>query len=92
MSYPLTFRKNSNFKGGIPIQIAIKSLSIKHFRTLFPYKWGIPLQDFPATYRKYCNFKTIFYQVVMGYPIKLLYFRQVAGKQGGFPVQLQLTL
>ena len=27
-------------------------------------KWGhIPLQVFPATYRQYCNLKTIFYQV-----------------------------
>ena len=34
----------------------IKSMFIK----------GIPLQDFQVTCRKYCNFKTIFYQVVMG--------------------------
>ena len=32
-------------------------------------KEGIPLQVFPASCRKYCNFKTIFYQVVMGYPL-----------------------
>ena len=29
----------------------------------------IPLQDCLATCQKYCNFKTIFYQVLMGYPL-----------------------
>ena len=32
-------------------------------------KGGIPLQVFQPTCRKYCNFKTIFYQVVMRYPL-----------------------
>ena len=34
--FPETFRKYSNFKEGIPLQICRKSLSSKHFRTLFP--------------------------------------------------------
>ena len=35
-------------------------------------KGGIPLQVFPATFRKYSNFKTIFYQVVMGITMEIL--------------------
>ena len=31
-----TCRKYSNFKGGIPLQLAGKSFSSKHFQTLFP--------------------------------------------------------
>ena len=34
--FPATWRKYSNFRGGIPLQLATKSLSSKNFRTLFP--------------------------------------------------------
>ena len=35
--FPANFRKFSNFKWGIPLQFASKSLSSKDFRTLFQY-------------------------------------------------------
>ena len=45
--FPATYRKYSNFIGGIPLKLAIKSLSSKTFLTLFPQilVMGYPLKS-----------------------------------------------
>ena len=41
-------------------------------------KGGIPLQVFPATCLKYCNFKTIFYKVNYNFSVNHLTFWKLA--------------
>ena len=58
----------------------------------YVFKEGVPLQDFLATCRNYCNFKTIFYQVVMGYPYKVIILQASCRKVRGFPTKIVVNL
>ena len=59
-------------------------------------KGGIPLQVFPASWRKYFNFKTIFYQVNYNFSGKPPCFPATCLKYnnfiGGIPLQLDIKM
>ena len=59
-------------------------------------KGGIPLQVFPASCRKYFNFKMIFYQVNYNFSGKPPYFPATCLKYnnfiGGIPLQLDIKM
>ena len=53
---------------------------------------GYPTKRFFGNCRKYCNFKTIFYQIVMGYPYKVIIFQTSCRNVKGFLSKIVFNL